>query len=87
MISGYRNSARISETYGLRFCSPSDRMRDVQNFLIAEFLLESAGRRLAEAIFVRAGKIAEMPESPVHGHIGNGRGTALGLTKFIPGPM
>ena len=44
---------------------------------VAGSLLESAGRRFAEAISVGPRKIAEVPESPIQGHVGNGRGTTL----------
>ncbi len=44
---------------------------------IAGSLLESAGRRFGEAISVGPRKIAEVPKSPIHGHVGNGCGTTF----------
>ncbi len=54
---------------------------------IAGMSLESLGRQLSETILVCARKFAELPESPIHGYIGDGHGTTLRLAKFIPGPM
>ena len=53
----------------------------------ARISLERAGRHFAEAISVCPREFAEVPESPNQGHVGNGRGAALRLAKFIAGPM
>jgi len=50
-------------------------------------LLESAGRRFAEAISVSPRKIAKVPESPIQGYIGNGCGTTLCFAQLVPSPM
>ena len=54
---------------------------------IAGLSPESSGRYFSEAILVCPRKFAEVPESPIQGHIGNGRGFAIRLAQFIAGPM
>ena len=77
--SGYRKSARrivrfrnaIELSYALAFGLAAER----------------AGRHFSKTILVGTGEFAEMPEPPVHGHIGDSCGVSIGFAQLIPSPM